>query len=196
MRVVVVYCHPHEDSYIGSLFHLTLDRLSLGGHEVKVHDLYRDEFNPVMSDAEWFAYRNGETKPDQLADAYRSDLIDADALVFVYPTWWYGMPALLKGYVDRVWSPGFAFSIVNGRPERAKLSSITKLVVVTTYGAPWWWIKIPMRDAHKNVMMRGLRQNLARRCVTSWLAAYGMDRHRPTYLGRFRERVRKAMVGL
>ena len=63
----------------------------------------------------------------------------------VYPTWWYGLPAILKGYFDRVWAPGIAFDIgADGVFQTDRLANIRKLGVVTRYGSPWWLIRLYM----------------------------------------------------
>ena len=70
----------------------------------------------------------------------------ADAIVLCFPTWWYGMPAILKGYFDRVWTNEVAFTLPpGGGAIRPALTNITKFWVVTTYGSPWWLMTLVLR---------------------------------------------------
>ncbi len=81
----------------------------------------------------------------------------AEALVLCFPTWWYGMPAILKGYFDRVWANTVAFRLPEGGGAiRPALTNIKKIAVVTTYGAPWWFIRLVLPDPSRAVIMSGL----------------------------------------
>ena len=98
-------------------------------------DLYYDGFDPVLDLESWHAHRQGRRHSGGLTD-HVTALRDCEALVFVYPTWWYGMPAMLKGWFDRVWQPGVAFTLKNGEFETHTLANIRRLAVITTCGSP------------------------------------------------------------
>ena len=108
MRVLVVHAHPVAASFNASLFRMTVERLAKNGHEVDAIDLYAHGFNPVMSEAERLNYHNLETNREPVED-YVERLLRAEALVLVYPVWNYGFPAILKGWIDRVFLPGVSF---------------------------------------------------------------------------------------
>jgi len=112
MRVLVVYCHPVVESFAAAAHATVLEALAARGHEVTDVDLYRDKFDPVMSRQERLDYLNTE-RNERLVKHYDDQLDWAEALVLVYPAWWYGMPAMLKGYFDRVWLPGVAFDVTS-----------------------------------------------------------------------------------
>jgi putative NADPH-quinone reductase len=84
------------------------------------------------------------------------------------------MPAILKGYIDRVWLPGVAFKLGKGHP-RSLLGHITRFAVVTTYGSPWWLNALMLGHSNKKVFMSGLRRLVSRHARVLWLAQYGMD---------------------
>ena len=84
------------------------------------------------------------------------------------------MPAILKGYLDRVWVPGVAFAIVNGRA-KPLLQHISRFAVVTTYGSPWWLNKLIIGDPNRRAFMRGIRPLVSPTAKTLWLAQHGMD---------------------
>ena len=137
MRVLVVYAHPLSDSFAAALRDTVVQRLHAAGHEVDHCDLYAESFDPVLTPAERRAYNTSH--PDLSAvDTHVARLRAAEALVLCFPTWWYGMPAILKGWFDRVWASGVAFTLPEGGGAiRPALHNIKKFAVVTTYGSPW-----------------------------------------------------------
>ena len=190
MRVLVVHCHPVPESYVAAVRDRVLGALGRAGHEVRLLDLHAIGFDPVMGTEERRRYNElgpGEhPMPEQAAH-----LAWCEALVFVYPTWWYGAPAMLKGWLDRVWTPGTAFGLDPGTGEiRPLMTHVTKLAVVTTCGAPWWfsrWVGFPGR----RTILRGLRVLCAKRCRTTYLAHYRMDASTQASRTRFLERVER-----
>jgi NAD(P)H dehydrogenase (quinone) len=193
MRVHVIYAHPVPASFNAALHRCVVETLRAVGHDVDDLDLYAEGFNPVLSTEERRVYQD---IGDNLRgiEEYVARLRAAEALVFCAPTWWYGMPAMLKGYFDRVWVPGVAFDLLpNGGTIQPKLANIRKLVVVTTYGSPWWFMKFYMREPGKRVFIQGLRRLLAPGARMTYLAHYSMDTSTPATRGRFLARVKKAM---
>lgn len=191
MRVLVVYCHPDPESFSAALCRAAVDALGRSGHDVRLIDLYGEQFEPALSRAGWRAYEDAARATEGL-EAHVALLRWAEGLVFVYPTWWYGAPAMLKGWLDRVWLPGIAFSLPKDGPIRPMLGNIGKLGVVTTCGASWLLTQI-MGAPGRNLFLRGLRALLARRCRTVFLAHYRMDASTQESRARFVSRVTRAM---
>lgn len=107
MNHLIVYAHPHEDSFNHAILNTAADALRANGHEVTIRDLYKLNFNPVLTSADTSAMRAGNT-PDDIKTE-QAHLAKADVISFIYPFWWTGLPAILKGYVDRTFSYGFAY---------------------------------------------------------------------------------------
>ena len=107
MHVLAVFCHPHRDSFSGAV----LDRFVVGveevGHTCEVADLYREGFDPVMSMRDLQQFDGVPMPVDVLAEQARVE--QCDALCLIFPLWWYGMPAMMKGWLDRVWSAEWAY---------------------------------------------------------------------------------------
>jgi NAD(P)H dehydrogenase (quinone) len=143
MRALVVYCHPSNTSFNAAVRDLVLAKLQAAGAEIRLHDLYDGSFQPILTRAEWEGYLRC---PDNCAPVARevADLRWCDTLIFVYPTWWYGLPAILKGWLDRVMLPDVAFLMPDGanRTIRPGLRHIARLGVFTTCGASRWltWV--------------------------------------------------------
>ena len=156
MRALVVYCHPKPDSFNDAIKSLVMQKLTAAGAEVRLHDLYRDGFQPVLTTGEWEGYLSC---PDNCAPVQRGvdDLRWCDALIFVYPTWWYGLPAMLKGWLDRVMLPDVAFLMPDATHKniRPGLRHITRLGVFTTCGASRWLTTI-IGAPGKRTLMRGV----------------------------------------
>ena len=173
MRVLIVYCHPNPESYTAAVRDVVRGNAEAVGAEVRVLDLYANGFDPVLSQGELEAY---ETVPGNTQTV--QDHVDAirwcDTLVFVYPTWWYAHPAMLKGWLDRVLLPGVAFDMPEGGDIRPTLTHIERLGVFTTCGASRWltfFIGFP----GKRMILRGIRILCAKRCRTAFVAHYLMD---------------------
>lgn len=191
MRVLVIYCHPNEKSFASTVHKTVLATLQSRGHSVTDLDLYGEGFKPVMSREERIEYDDPQRYRDTVKK-YATQLAEAQAIVAVYPTWWYGLPAMLKGYFDRVWAPGIAFDFgADGKFETDKLSHIRKLGVVTTYGSPWWLIRLYMGDPEKKLWGRAIRKLCGKQCTLDWLAHYNMDSTSPERLELFRQRAEK-----
>ena len=191
MRFLVLYAHPVPDSFGATVHRAVLDGLAEAGHQIDDCDLYAENFQPVLTEDERRAYHNvGANTATVMPHVER--LLRAQGVVFVYPTWWYGMPAMLRGYIDRVWVPGVAFELVNGRT-RPLLQQLQRYAVVTTYGSPWWLNKFVVADPNRHAMMRGMRLLASRHARTLWLAIYGMDDAGEAKRRRFLEKVRTRM---
>jgi putative NADPH-quinone reductase len=193
MRALVVYCHPDAASFNAAIRDLVLERLTQAGADLRQHDLYAEGFDPVLSQAEWRGYL--ETPANRMAVAARADDIAwCDTLIFVYPTWWYGPPALLKGWLDRVLLPDVAFLMPDAahRTIRPGLTHVTRLGVFTTCGASRW-LTFLVGAPGKRTLLRGVRMLCARRVRTAFAAHYLMDSSTPESRAAHLARVGRAL---
>ena len=137
MRALVIYCHPCPESFNAAVKDAVVETLEQAGHEVRLIDLYADGFDPVMSAEERRGYH--DEGDNVLPVAGHVDAINwCEMLIFVYPTWWFGLPAMLKGWLDRVWVPHVTFAMpTETTGMEPKMQHIRKIGVVTTCGATW-----------------------------------------------------------
>jgi NAD(P)H dehydrogenase (quinone) len=192
MRVLLIYCHPRPDSFSAALRDAAVAGLTASGHSVEQRDLYAEAFDPVLSTHQRGAYFNEAGNALGFED-HVAALRRAEGLVLVYPTWWFGMPAMLKGWFDRIWLPGVAFRLGGPKALQPLLTDIRKIAVVTTYGSPWWllwWVGWP----DWRVVRRGLRPLCATGCLIHWLGLTGMDADSPPRRARFLARVRQHLA--
>ncbi len=179
MRALVVYCHPRPDSFTAAVRDRVLDKLAGVGAEVRVQDLYAMGFDPVMGGQEHREYEDEAINQKPVAGEC-ADLIWCDTLIFVYPTWWYGLPAMIKGWLDRVLVPGLAFLMPDEANSniRPGLGHITRLGVFTTCGASWW-LTTMIGSPGRRTILRGVRLLCAKGCKTTFVAHYLMDSSTP-----------------
>jgi NAD(P)H dehydrogenase (quinone) len=193
MRALVVYAHPREGSFNAAIRDLVLERLAAAGAELRLRDLYAEGFDPVLSAREHGSY---EDCPANRAPVARDvdDLGWCDTLIFIYPTWWYGLPAILKGWLDRVMLPEVAFIMPKAAGEdiRPGLTHISRLGVFTTCGASRW-LTFFVGAPGKRTLMRGLRLLLAKRARTAFAAHYLMDSSTPESRARHLARVARRL---
>lgn len=175
MKALVVYCHPNPASFTAAVRDVILARLNAAGADVRLSDLYADGFQPVMTGDELMAYPDAPANRVPVDEHCRS-IEWCDTLIFIYPTWWYGLPAMLKGWLERVLLPGVAFlmpdeSHVNIRPN---LHHIKRLGVFTTCGASRWLMFIAGSPGRRT-LMRGIGFLLHPRSRKVFAAHYAMD---------------------
>ncbi len=129
MKHLIIYSHPNPKSFNHAILETFSDGLREAGHDVEIRDLYETGFNPVLS-VQDFELMNQK--------AYALDVSEehefvrwADVVTFIFPVWWNSTPAITRGYVDRVFSVGFAYD------EKAKgLLMGKKVLVICTLNAP------------------------------------------------------------
>jgi NAD(P)H dehydrogenase (quinone) len=187
MHVLLVYAHPRSDSFCAALRDSATAALTSAGHTIKLCDLYADGFVPAMTEQQRGRYYTDA--PDLLdLENHIAALQRADALLLVYPTWWFGMPAMLKGWFDRVWVPGVAFRLRQTGGLEPLLTNISRIGVITTYGSPRWLLWL-IRWPDRRIVKYGFRSLCAPRCRLDWIAMNGMDTCTVRQRSRFIERV-------
>ncbi len=191
MRVLVLFAHPVETSFNAALHRATVAALAAAGHQVDDCDLYAEGFNPVLSRQERLDYHDETicTKPVQ---QYVDRLRAAEALVLCTPVWNYGYPAILKGFLDRVFLPGVSFKLVNGKVA-PNLHHIRRIAAVTTYGGTRFRT-ILMGDPPRKMFKRTLRALVHPLARAKYLALYDMNLNDEPTLKAFLARVSAEMA--
>jgi NAD(P)H dehydrogenase (quinone) len=130
MKNLIIYAHPNSGSLNHFFKQTILETLQESGEEIEVRDLYEINFSPVLSLNDMNGQRMGKVASEIQTE---QDFITwADRIIFVYPIWWTGMPAIMKGYIDRVFSYGFAYRYDNG--VQKGLLTGKKTVIVNSHG--------------------------------------------------------------
>ena len=141
MRIQSILAHPRPDSFCYSVFEKAVSTLRDSGHELIVHDLYAENFDPVLKADE--AYTVGDSIENALSKAkdpivklHREEIMMADGLLVVHPNWWGKPPAILAGWLDRVLVPGVAYRLQSAEGEPAGLLSIKTALILNTSDTP------------------------------------------------------------
>ena len=192
MKALVLFAHPCEESFGAALHQAVVDGLSAGGWEVDDCDLYAEGFQPILTTEE---RRNYHTEPSNIEPVrdYVERLRAADALIFSFPVWNFGYPAILKGFLDRVFLPGVSFKLVDGKV-RTNLTHVRKLAAVTTYGGTWFRA-FGAGDPPRRHFTRAVRY-VTQPTTMRYLALYDMNRATDARRAAFLEKVRREMENL
>ena len=193
MRVLVIYAHPDPDSLNGAIHREILTALSAAGHEVDDIDLYAEGFDPVLSAEERRDYFEPGLNRARVAD-YAARIEAAEGLVFCFPTWCLGPPAILKGFFDRVMVPGVSFRLEEGGSLSPNLQHIKRVAAVVTYGRSrgiLWWFGDPPR----RMMTRYIRWFVSRNARIHYLGFYDLHKPDRARSEKFLKRVARTMSG-
>lgn len=191
MRVLYLYAHPLQGSFHHAIREAARAGLAEAGHEVDLCDLYAEGFDPVLSAAERRGYHDLPANRAPV-EAYIRRIEAAEALVLSFPTWSFGLPAILKGFFDRCFIPGVSFVLQDG-VARPNLTRIRKIAGISTYGRPWW-NALYVLDPPRMAVTRYLRALTGWQARVEYLALYDMNRASEAARRRFLARVRRRMA--
>ena len=165
------------------------------GHHVDLIDLYAEEFDPRMSTAERQAYESATPILSAQVERHAELVRRAEGLVFVYPTWWSGLPAMLKGWLEKTMLPGVAFVFDDDHRVRPGLGNIRRIVGISCYGSPRVTVAA-INDNGRRTLLRALRLNTGFRTRTTWIPFYASDRSSSERRVAFLKRVEERMASL
>jgi len=193
MKCLIVVSHPLRDSLCEHLAEQVIERLSDQGHEVHVEKLYESGFGAALNVAERSSYY-AESYDFSDIEPQVQRLLEAEALVLVYPTWWFGFPAMLKGWFDRVWGPGLAYDHADDLgPIRPRLTELRQVLVVTTLGSPWWVDRLVLRQPLRRVLKLGILGACSRGVKLRYLSLYAAENIEPARLARFEHSISRVL---
>jgi putative NADPH-quinone reductase len=194
MRVLYLYCHPLADSYHAGIRAAALSSLRAAGHEVDLCDLYAEGFEPILTEAMRRDYHDTSLNQRGL-EAHIERLRRAEALVVQFPTWCFGMPAMLKGWFDRMILPGVAFDLSNPAKVAPMLGHIRAVHGIVTYGRPRY-VAFYMGDPPRKAVTRYIPWFTGRRARVRYHALYHLNVATAEQRAAFIARVAAAMRAL
>jgi NAD(P)H dehydrogenase (quinone) len=179
MKCLVVIAHPLQQSLCHTLAQKTIDLLQTANHEVVREDLYAEQFEGALDADERSSYY-APTYNAQAVAAQKDRLMQADALVLCFPTWWFGFPAVLKGWFDRVWGPGIAFDhAADLGAIQARLQRLRHVMVITSLGSPWWVDRLLMRQPVRRILKTAILGTCAPQAKMRMLSIYRSEHLTP-----------------
>ena len=155
MNMLVIYTHPNHQSYNYSLFEQVMKGTQENNiiKEVRVLDLYEEQFNPVLFfDAK---HRRRDMHKDPNLQKYREQILWADKIVMVYPIWWGRPPAMLLGYIDQMFASEFAYRDTKGLLAEGLLKG-KSVVCISTMKGPTFYPLVWLNNSHKILMRKAL----------------------------------------
>lgn len=171
-RALVLYAHPCDDSFAAALHQNVVQTLTDRGWDVDDCDLYKEGFDPVLSDAGRRGYHEEPSNIEPVKD-YVERLRACDALIFCFPVWNFGYPAILKGFFDRVFLPGVSFKLIDGKVV-PNLTHIKKLAAITTYGGTR--VRATLAGDPPRMSVKRAVWHVTRPTKMRYLALYDMNR--------------------
>ena len=185
VETLIFYAHPKREGHNAALLAAVQQELQAAKQEYQLIDLYQDSFDPILHPNEHYT-SGGYDKSDQVVH-YQDLIANASRLIFIYPVWWGAMPAVLKGFFDKVLTPRFAyrykklpFPIFGLRARPIGLLKGKKAVVFLTVGSPRWAQFLVMRDNAQFIARKGILEFCGVRTKTRTLANCGvpLDDHK------------------
>ena len=183
MRILVLFAHPVETSFAAALHAKLVEALDARGHDVDDCDLHAEGFDPVMSRQDRIEYHD-MTVNRRRVEPYVERLLKAEALVFSFPVWNMGFPAILKGFVDKVFLPGVSFKLKENGDYVPTLHNIKRMGVVCTYGGSRLHT-ILMGDPPRRFLTRSMRLICAPGTRCDYVAHYDMNHTKPERRKKF-----------
>jgi len=151
MKALIIYAHPKTEGQNSLMFQEIKKNLKKKKISFSIIDLYKDKFNPVLNANEH--YTSGNRFISSQVKKYQKKLTDSEYLIFIYPIWWYSMPAIMKGFLDKVLTARFAFKFKNKLPIGLLKN---KAIILCSSGAPAWFYKVK-GDSNKKVIKDTLK---------------------------------------
>lgn len=151
-QTLIIYAHPYPQSFNGAILAQVKKTLASKNKPYDVIDLCADNFDPRYSLEELALYSRGETV-DPLVKQYQDKILQAGSLIFIAPIWWSDVPAILKGFIDKVMKKNFAYTDGN-MGLKGLLTHIGSATIITTSAAPTWYLRLFCGNAIKKVFLK------------------------------------------
>jgi NAD(P)H dehydrogenase (quinone) len=152
MNVVIIFNHPFEGSYCNAVLESAIEGLKKANHSVDLIHLDKEGFNPVMTSEDLKGFKESKAVDPKVIE-YKGRLENAGHLVFIFPIWWELMPAMTKGFIDKVIFPGVAYNYTKKGFMRKRFTKINGITLITTMNTPSLFYHIFFGNAVKKAFM-------------------------------------------
>lgn len=189
MKCLVIIAHPLHDSLCQTLAKKAISVLTANGHKVIVQDLYASDFSPTLTHTERQSYYTHSLDQTAVSGDVEA-LLKAEALVLVFPTWWFNFPAILKGWFDRVWAPGIAYDHATDLGAiQPRLNNLKYTLAITSLGSPWWVDRLIMWQPVKRILKIALLSTCAPKSKFDMLSIYNAEKLTKSKINLFLTRI-------
>ncbi|ARM73799.1 NADPH-q uinone reductase [Listeria monocytogenes] len=184
-RICIVFDHPytgeasfnepHNRSFSATLLLTAKETYEQAGYTVDIIDLHKDGFDPVMHKEDLISWRKKEVQ-NPLIKNYQERIMNAEELIFIFPIWWEAMPAMMKGFFDKVITKGIIYEEVKGRKLfKNNLVNLKKVKIVTVMATPHWIYKFIFGSPITKIVFRGTFRKMGFNKV-KWFNYSGMHK--------------------
>lgn len=197
MKTTIVYNHPYEESYNHAILEATIQAAREANQEVTVIDLDAEGFNPVMTRQDLLGFVKHE-QVDAQAKAYGEEIANSEHLILIFPIWWELMPAMMKGFIDKVIFPGSFYDYgKNGMTMVKKHENLKIISIITTMNTPKWLYRLYFGNAIERALVRGTFKKVGYRNV-KWMSFNQVKsvspQKRKQWLGQLKTRLSKRLM--
>jgi NAD(P)H dehydrogenase (quinone) len=166
MQTTIIFAHPWHGSFNKAILDAVTNELDKQGRPYQVVDLYKDGFNPAMAETELALYSKGQSL-DPLVQRYQTLLKETNELILIFPIWWFNIPAILKGFFDKVMLKNFAY-VETPTGLKGLLTHIRKTTILTTSESPTIYIDLIKGNPIKGGFIKGSLRGVGLRNIR-WL---------------------------
>ncbi|RQW64676.1 NAD(P)H-dependent oxidoreductase [Vibrio viridaestus] len=189
-KCLVVIAHPLRNSLCQYIAEHTIEHLVGKGYTVSVKDLYQQGFNPTLNSTERESYYRDEFDSSDILEDI-NELKQTEFLVLIFPTWWFGFPAILKGWFDRVWAPTHAYNHASDLGAiQPCLDNLKQVYAITTLGSPWWVDVFVLWKPVYRTLKIALLGACTKKCRFQMLSLYKSENAPPDRVEKFLRKIR------
>jgi NAD(P)H dehydrogenase (quinone) len=193
-KALIVLAHPGAQSLSRLFADVAAAALKARGADADLLDLYAAGFAPALTPAERAAYYDEQQDNSGITED-AALLIQSETLVLVFPTWWFGMPAILKGWIDRVFAPGIAFDHASDfGPIKARLTNLKNVLIITTLGSPAWIDWLVMRRPVRRILKTAIFGLCAPQAKFKMLSLYAAENPAAARIKAFEDKITSALT--
>ena len=189
MKTLIVIAHPYAQSFNYAVLEQVVAALD---HPHSVIDLYADRFEPTLRVEELKLYNQGVVIDQKILD-YQALISSSTQLIFIFPIWWYGLPAMMKGFMDKVFTPGFAFDETR-KGLVGKLNHIERVLALTTSEVTTDFLKTnagnPIESAFLNTTLSVCGINQRKVWLNCERVGSGGHDHRRSFLNQVAQHIK------
>jgi len=153
MKCLLIYAHPWDGSYNHAILDNLINGLKNNNHQVDIFDLNKDNFNPVFKDSEMALYSKGKYT-DKLVGDYQERIKNAEYIFFIFPIWWGSMPAILKGFIEKVFLPEVFYTKSKSGLTKGLITNIKGVTIINTMGGPKLFYNFYLKNPIKQILIK------------------------------------------
>ena len=184
MKTVIVFNHPYEGSFCSAILSSVTQGLKSGNHKTDIINLDKEGFNPIMSTEDLRGFKEKRIVDPKVFE-YKERIAEAEHLILIFPIWWELMPAMTKGFIDKVIFPGVAYNYTEKGLMKKNFLKLNGVTLITTMNTPSFAYRILFGNAIKKTVLFGTFWKTGykhRKWINLSMVKYVSDKRRKKWL--------------